>query len=142
MLEKRIELILECDISMDKDNLRKALTELVKENEGLKRESFLKTKEIRKNKDDLTKINSKMNRQNKKIDALMKNKKGLSAPENHIEEHDKYNFEDLPMKDDPLNLLKAYTIPMTLDFRTNSLRLHFAGTLLSYLKIFSCVNLL
>lgn len=106
--------------------MRKALTELVKENEGLKRESFLKTKEIKKHKDDLAKLNSKMNRQNKKIDSLMKSKKGLSAPETHNDE-EKFTLEELPMKDDPLNLLKSYTVPMTLDFRTNSLRLHFAG---------------
>ena len=134
MLEKRIELILECDISMDKDNLRKALTELVKENEGLKRENFLKIKELRKNKDDLSKLNAKMNRQNKKIDAMTKSKKGLSAPEMHTEEQDKYNFEDMPSKDDPLNLLKAYQIPVSLDFRTNSLRLHFAGIQFGFVR--------
>ena len=127
MLEKRIELILDCEISQDKDGIRKALTELVKENEGLKRESFLKSKEVRKLKEDATKLNTKSNRLGKKVDALMKTKKGLSAPGAKQEEQDKYNVNDNPFKDDPLNLLKSYTVPATLDFRMNSLRLHFGG---------------
>lgn len=127
VLEKRIELILECDIALDKDGLRKALTELVKENEGLKRESFLKNKEIKKLKDDVVKAGSKINRLNKKIDNLSKSKKGLGAPEKGLDDNDKSLFTVITSQDDPLNLLKSNVVPTTLDFRTNSLRIHFAG---------------
>lgn len=129
MLEKRIELILECDISIDKDGLRKALTELVKENEGLKRETLLKTREIKKMRDDASKMSAKIGRLTKKIDSVTKNKKELAAPDVIVEDHNATPFEDQSLKDDPLNLLKAYAVPKTLDFRSNSLRLHFSGTL-------------
>jgi len=128
MLGKRIELILETDITVDRDKLRKALTELVKENEGLKRDSLTKNKEIKKLKDDISKAQTKMVRQNRKIENLSKNKKGTSSVVLQGKDGDKeMMIEDKLFKDDDLNLLQQNAIPLTLDFRTSSLKLHFSG---------------
>jgi len=128
MLEKRIELILETDITVDRDKLRKALTELVKENESLKRDSLTKNKEIKKLKDDISKAQTKMVRQNRKIENLSKNKKGQSSVVLQGKDGEKEAImEDKLFKDDDLNLLQQNTIPLTLDFRTSSLKLHFSG---------------
>ena len=127
MLEKRIELILECDISVDKDKLRKAITELVKENEGLKRTGFLKGKEIQRQRDELTKVNSRMSRQSKKIEALLKHKKGPASSIGTGEEYDKTVYQDEGKLEEAFNLLQQENLPYTLDFRTNSLRLQYSG---------------
>lgn len=130
MFEKRIELILEADIEVDRDKLRKALTELVKENDSMKRALDSKSKEIKKQSTDLTKMQSKVTRLNKKIEVLSKNKKG-SKPVNM--QSDDYESEaklegtaDAGLSDDALNLLQG-TIPLTLDFRTSSLKQQYSG---------------
>ena len=131
MLEKRIELILECEITVDKDKLRKAITELVKENEGLKRTLYLNNKEIKRQKDELGKMVAKIIRQNKKIESLIKLKKGptASSAPNQADEFEKIGFKEDGKQDD-FNLLMQENLPYTLDFRTNSLRFQYAGCLL------------
>lgn len=128
MLEKRIELILDTDITVDKDKLRKALTELVKENESLKRETITKNKEIKKLKDDVGKVQTKIARQGRKIETLLRNKKGAGSTILKEGEKDPFS-EDKIFKDDDLNLLQQNTIPLTLDFRTSSLKIQFSDLL-------------
>jgi chromosome segregation ATPase len=91
-LEKRLELILETDIGTDKDKMRRALTELVKENEDLKRKDYTANKELKKSRDEMTKMKSKFLRQNKKIEYLLK-KKGVASV--NTDEMEKNLFNNL-----------------------------------------------
>lgn len=125
-LEKRIELILEAEVSMDKDKLRRAITELVKENEDLKRKDFAKDKEIKKSKDELSKMKTKFIRQTKKLENMMKTRKGHGATST-TEELEKNLFAEKGPQDQTLSLLHNTSIPPTLDFRTSSLKFHYAG---------------
>ena len=121
---------METDIAVDRDKLRKALTELVKENESLKRETVIKNKEIKKMKDEMSKAQMKMVRQNRKIETLSKNKKGAGSVvlQGKEGEKDVINEEKMFGGDD-LNLLQTNTMPLTLDFRTSSLKIHFSDLL-------------
>jgi chromosome segregation ATPase len=123
-LEKRIELILETDIGSDKDHMRKAITELVKENEKFKRQGFVQEKELKKNRDEMNKVRGKVQRQNKKIENLLK-KKGAPAATDDLE---KNLFNKNPTDDPHLSILQANTLPVTLDFRHSSLKVQYAGT--------------
>ena len=119
---------METDITVDKDKLRKSLTELVKENEGLKRDSIVKAKEIKKTRDEITKLQSKIVRQNRKIEALLKSKKGPTSNLLQSKDNDKDGTaQDKIFKDDDLNLLQQNVMPLSLDFRISSLKMNFAG---------------
>jgi hypothetical protein len=125
-LEKRIELILEAEVSLDKDKLRRAITELVKENEDLKRKDFAKNKELKKSKDELSKMKTKIIRQTKKLENMMKTRKGHGATST-TEELEKNLFAEIGLPEQTLSLLHNTSIPPTLDFRTSSLKFHYAG---------------
>lgn len=60
--------------------------ELVKQNEELKRKDNSKEKEIKRLKDELSKMKNKIHRQGKKIDALTRSKKGPASTTRQDEE--------------------------------------------------------
>lgn len=135
-LEKRIELILEGDITsyMSQDKLRKSLTEMMKENENLKRELLLKNKEIENQNEKIQKLQTKVVRLTKKIDSLKARRiaKSDNVANVDAEEKDvdflKKAAPETTKKDDPLNLLLQNLIPLSLEFRANCLKIEYSST--------------
>ena len=115
------------DYSSHNDEIRKALAELVKENEELKRKISIKNTELKKLTDELAKHKTKINRQTRKIESLLKSKKGGGATTTE-EEKEKILANTLTANTD-LTLLQQGSIPLTLDFRMSSLKYHYVEML-------------
>lgn len=115
-LEKRVSLMLEVDYTSNNDEMRKALGELVKDNEELKRKLAGKTNELKRANDEISRAKTKVTRQNRKIENLTK-KKGAPSDD----------FATMMQANTDLNLLQLGNLPSSLDFRTSSLKFHYAG---------------
>ena len=119
--QQRIEIITsETGANISQSKLRKALTDLVKENEGLKRDAATKDKEMQKLVDTIYKLKWKLNRAERRIDKL-----------NH-REHVHNNLDDeeddlftSPRKNKnvngPSSFLKGNYIPKNVEFRLDNL---------------------
>jgi myosin heavy subunit len=117
-LEKRVSLMLEVDYSSNNDEMRKALGELVKDNEELKRKLNGKANELKRANEEINRAKTKVTRQNRKIENLTK-KKGAPSDD----------FATLMQANTDLNLLQLGNLPSSLDFRTSSLKFHYAELL-------------
>ncbi len=126
-MQLRIELILESDLGMNdaRDKLRKSLTELLKETEYYKRTLNKRNLEIRKLKEQLKKTINKVDRVQKKLES--------------IKDKTKIKKFDEPTTEGRLNKKKQrglvldsktfaeHEIPLTLEFRTNSLKMEYSS---------------
>ncbi|CAD8051907.1 unnamed protein product [Paramecium primaurelia] len=123
-LESRLEIILESDFPNESVNIRKTLTDLVKECERQKRELQLKNQEISRLTEQYKSSQQRISKLNQKLE-LMKKKISIRELENlaldraeWIEQDDKQN--------DPTQILIRYQACDNLDFRINALKLEFA----------------
>ena len=105
----------------NQDKVRKSLTEMMKENSHLKKDLQLKTKEIERLNEKLNKSNIKIERMTRKLNSLKKKEK------NEGDENPNKNYNAETMNKDSLNFLVENSIPLTLDYRINSLKTEYSS---------------
>ncbi|CAD8203453.1 unnamed protein product [Paramecium octaurelia] len=109
-LEKRIEMILEKNLSTHQDELRMTLSELVKDNEQLKRNVIKREKEIERLKELNQKLIQQNNRLSKKLDNLKTKRVGTKSDNIVIEDNYVNNYVFDPNQ-----------LPQSLEFRLSQL---------------------
>lgn len=94
------------------------MTDLVKENESLKRENSNKDKEIQKLIDNIYKFKWKLNRAERRLDKI-NNKDADGAQKNNEEEDDDDDdmFQTKKVKNPSISFLKGNYVPKNIDFR-------------------------
>lgn len=115
---------------MGPEKLRKNLTDLMKENENNKRENEAKNREIGRLNEKITNLNYRLARMSLKFEN-MKNEKSHA---------DGTAFIGTLNKDDNDNnensiINSISSIPKSLDFRVNSLKIEYASNLISLFVI-------
>lgn len=133
-LEKRIEFLLESDlnlISMGPEKLRKNLTDLMKENENNKRENEAKNREIGRLNEKINNLNYRLARMSLKFEN-MKNEKSHTEGATFI---GTLNREDNDQNENSI-INSITSIPKSLDFRVNSLKIEYASKTIKKIKYF------
>lgn len=115
-----MEIILESSekIIPAEDKLRSALSEIMKENEKLKKDYHIKLKEIDKLNGEKAGMQVNLNRLNKKIQSL-KNKKNERLDGEGNQNQAKKDEEAKKVGDGTENLLKLDNLPARLDYRNS-----------------------
>ncbi|KAM3145598.1 hypothetical protein pb186bvf_002372 [Paramecium bursaria] len=123
-LEQRLEIILESDFAVDQVNIRRTLTDLVKESERQKRDIQMKNQEIQRLKEQVKQFQQRVNKLNQKVETM---KKKISVRELENLTYDRQDVtENQDKQTDPTNIMNRNQPCENLDFRINALKLEFA----------------
>lgn len=136
ILENRIEFILSNEINFsfnEKEKLRKCLTEIMKENEGLRKENQFKTNEMERLREKSTNQESKVHKLEKRLQTIKA--KGVS-PEEGVVKTTRFNknSKELHSSIDPLDLVFQTKIPESIDFRINCLKAEYVSCSLFHVR--------
>jgi len=132
-LEKRLEILLE---SSDKlipveDKLRTALSEIMKENEKLKKEYQIKIREIGQLNEEKKSMKLTITRLNKKIQSLKaKNNPRGDTDEATKNDKKKMELDRLRWREKGENMLKDKVLPDTLEFKNSFLNKDYLSRIL------------
>lgn len=130
-LEKRLEILLESSekIIPAEDKLRTALSEIMKENEKLKKEYQIKLREIAQLNEEKKSMQLTSTRLNKKIQSLKNRNVTGDGGEINKKDKLKVELERIKWRDKGEIMLKLNDLPVGLEFINSSLSIQYLSIL-------------